>query len=944
MIKTTSKLLAAARRSIELHGGGIAGVMAVVVRASKVIRALGVNGFVQRVRLAASKRAAVRRLPDDECFATPTPLSQLRLKAGVMVHVFYADLIDEFAQSLQRMPIGYDLLVSVMDEAAAQQARERFSQLPRVNQLDVRVVPNRGRDIAPLLVTFRDQILTLDVVAHLHTKKSLYTGSEQSQWRCYLLSSLMGSPERIAWQLGMFQAEPRLGMLYPESYASVPLWAHTWLSNVEVCRDLAHRLGFDIDPTDYIDFPAGSMFWARVDALRPLYALHIGLEEFPEERGQIDGTLHHAMERMFVAVVRQQDFRIGVLPADGSLTLSSEGERNWQPAFDTPIATRLTLSALQAKLVSLDIFDTLVVRPFLTPTGARAYLAHLAEREFGVENFIELRALAESKARQQRGSDVDLPTIYAAFSTLPNVARLPIAALQRLEIELEKRLLRPRQGVIDAVSQLKRQGMRLVALSDMYLDSSTLREILPKAVSALPEAWYVSCETGWRKDDDSAWQMLPQTEMIAPPEWLHIGDNEHSDIQRPQMHKLLTPVHVLRPSTLLEIVPALRPLRPAAGSAARWQDQLWLGLLANRFADGADRQPEALAPLTILSPASLGYSVIGPILFDYLTWLIRLARQQHTATLLFLSREGYLLEQGFQRLKRTSQKLADLTGCYLLASRRGTGTPSLHTNDDIGLLMDSSYTGTLTGLIQARLGSAAADIIERRLGSALMQRDVYLPEMREDILEWIAPATTDLLELAATERAAYLNYWHAMTGGAPALLADIGYSGTIQANLSRLTGQALGGGYFALNDRATKIVASSWASARYFDGRNGSDSAPSTILRHDLLLETLLTAPSPQFSHFTIDNAGATRAMYAAPELSAAQWALITQVHEGALAFVDDVCNVTQDESYLLEFDCHSIQIPLHCVGSGRWSAPWLNELYLDDQFTGRGVVSASPD
>ncbi|MCW1978928.1 FMN phosphatase YigB (HAD superfamily) [Xanthomonas arboricola] len=943
MTSNFPRLLAAARRSITLHGGGMAGVVAVAVRASKVIRALGFRGFIQRVRLAGNKRVATQRTSDDERFAMPTPLSQLRLKVGVMAHVFYPDLIDEFAKSLQHMPIDYDLLVSVMDERAARQAIECFSELSRVNRLDVRVVGNRGRDIAPLVVTFRDQILSLDVIGHIHTKKSLYTGSEQSQWRRYLLSSLMGSPERIAWQLGMFQAEPQLGMLYPESHADVPLWAHTWLSNVDVCRALAGRLGFDIGPMDYIDFPAGSMFWARVDALRPLYALKLSLEDFPEEQGQIDGTLHHAMERMFVAIVRQQAFRIGILLADGTLALRGEGERNWQPAFDTPIATRLMLSALQARLVSLDIFDTLVVRPFLTPAGARAYLAHLAERDFGVKNFIELRALAESKARRQRGTDVDLATIYAALSTLPNADRLPIAALQALEIGLEARLLSPRQGVIDAVLQLEKRGLRLVALSDMYLDSAVLRQVLPTSVSTLPQAWYVSCETGWRKDNDSAWKMLPQVETVSPSEWLHIGDNEHSDIQRPQMHALLTPVHVLRPSALLDVIPALRPLRPAEGTATRWQDQLWLGLLANRFADSTDRHPEALVPVPTLSPADMGYIVIGPLLFDYLSWLIRLARQHHVATLLFLSREGYLLEQGFQRLQQTSQALEDLTGGYLLASRRGTGTPSLHDIDDLGLLLDSTYTGTLSDLIRARLGSAAADITERCLGRVLMQRDIFLPEMRDELLELMVPAIKDLLELAASERDAYLAYWKTVTSGAPALVADIGYSGTIQANLSRLTGQPLGGAYFALNDRATKITAGSWANARYFDGRDGSDPDRSAILRHDLLLEALLTAPSSQFSHFTLDAAGATQAIHAAPELSPAQWALIAQVHEGALAFVDDVCNVAQDESYLLEFDAASIQIPLQCIGSGRWQAPWLTELHLDDQFTGRGLVSAAP-
>ncbi|NHF67888.1 rhamnan synthesis F family protein [Xanthomonas hortorum] len=910
------------------------------MRAFKVIRALGIRGFLGRVRLAGRKQPTASRLSDQAPFVAPVPLSQLQLKVGVMVHVFYPDLIDEFAQSLQHMPVGYDLLVSVMDEAAADHARARFSKLSHVEKLDVRIVSNRGRDIAPLVVTFREQILALDVVGHLHTKKSLYTGSEQGQWRRYLVSSLMGSPERIAWQLGMFQAEPRLGMLYPESYERVPLWAHTWLSNFEVCRALAQRLGFDISASEYIDFPAGSMFWAKVDALRPLYALDLELKDFPEERGQIDGTLHHAMERMFVAIVRHQQYRIGILPQDGTLALSGEGGRNWQAAFETPIATRFTLSSLQARLVSLDIFDTLVVRPFLFPAGARAYLAHLVACKFGVENFLELRDLAESKARHQCGADVDLSSIYNTLSGLPDAEGLPIGALQALEVALEARLLQPRRAVIAAATQLQQRGTRLVALSDMYLDSTLLQQILPPEVSTLPAAWYVSCETGWRKDADSAWQKLPDIEKIDTSQWLHVGDNEHGDIQRPQMHKLLTPVHVLRPSALLDVVPALRPLRPPLGAATRWQDQLWLGLLANRFADLADRQPETLMPLPTLSPASLGYVVIGPLIFDYLAWLVRMAKQTNIETILFLSREGYLLEQGFQLVKQTSPALDQLHGKYLLASRRGTGTPSLHTPDDLALLLDSTYTGTLGNMVQARLGDAAAHILERRLGQSVMQRDVYLPEMHAELLELIAPAIDELLALAETERTAYLHYWRATAGNGAAMVADIGYSGTIQANLARLTGHPLGGAYFALNGRATKITAQSWAAARYFDGRTEGDPEQSTILRHDLLLETLLTAPSPQFSYFTGTTEVPT-AVYASPELSPAQWATIAQVHEGALAFIADVCQVAQDESYLLDFDRASVQIPLQCVGSGRWQAPWLAELQLDDRFTGRGSVRA---
>ncbi|MBO9739087.1 polysaccharide biosynthesis protein [Xanthomonas axonopodis pv. begoniae] len=942
MISRMSRFFAAARRSIQLHGGGPKGAANVALRAVSIVRALGARGFLQRLRLAGASPPQIHPLPDEYTFAPPVQLSQLQLQVGVMVHVFYADLIDEFAQSLQHMPVQYDLLVSVVDEGAARQAHASFSRLPNLRHLEIRIVANRGRDIAPLLVTFRDHILSLDVVGHLHTKKSLYTGSEQNHWRQYLLSSLMGSSQRIAWQLGMFQAEPRLGLLYPESFADVPLWAHTWLSNAEVCRDLGLRLGINLNPSDYIDFPAGSMFWGKVDALRPLYSLNLELTDFPEENGQIDGTLHHAMERMLVAAVRHQGFRIGILPADGTLTLSSEGERNWQHAINTPINTRLMLSALQANLVSLDVFDTLVVRPFLTPEGSRAYLGHLVERHFGVKDFVEMRALAEARARSRLGSDADLATIYQSFATLPGADRYPIKSLKTLELEVERRLLRQRAGVVGAARQLQTRGTRLVALSDMYLDQATLQHLLPKAVSLLPSAWYVSCETGWRKDDDTAWKMLPTVENVAPHHWLHVGDNEHSDIQRPQMHHLLTPVHVLRPSALLDVVPALRPLRPAGGPTTRWQDQLWLGLLVNRFADLLDKEPQALAPVPTLTATDLGYTVVGPLVFDYLSWLIRLAQTQNIQTILFLSREGYLLEQAFQRLKMSSSALQGLNGKYLLASRRGTGMPSLRSADDLALLLDSTYIGNLHGLINARLGTAAADISAQHLGASLMQRDIYLPEMRAQVVELLEPALPALLKLAENERHAYLKYWEEATGGAPALVADIGYSGSIQANLSRMTGQALVGAYFALNDRATKITVESCANARYFDGRDGSNPANSTILRHDLLLEALLTAPSPQFSHFAIDNQG-IRAEYAAPEISPAQWNTIAQVHSGALTFVDDLCNVAQDESHLLDLDHDHVQIPLQCLGSGRWRAPWLSDLQLDDRFTGRGIINASP-
>src|SRR3546814_20687540 len=54
--------------------------------------------------------------------------------------------------------------------------------------------------------------------------------------------------------------------------------------------EFAARLGFDIDADASFDYPVGSMFWIRVDALRPLLDLDLSSHDFPVASGQTDGT------------------------------------------------------------------------------------------------------------------------------------------------------------------------------------------------------------------------------------------------------------------------------------------------------------------------------------------------------------------------------------------------------------------------------------------------------------------------------------------------------------------------------------------------------------------------------------------------------------------------------------------------------------------------------
>lgn len=939
-----AKFAAFLRDTIQRHGGGMAGLRSVLLRSFRVSRTLGLGALLWRIR-AAQRRSTPVSVPEAMTLNPAAPLAQMDLTVGVMAHVFYPDLLDELAEYLSHIHHPYTLMVSVVDEAARTLAEARLSTLPRLDALHIRIVPNRGRDIAPLLVTFREEILRLNLICHVHTKKSLYAGQEQNSWRDHLFKSLLGSADRLSWIFGMFQANPKLGIVYPESYTSVPLWGHTWLSNVEWGRQLASQLGFDLDTTGYLDFPAGSMFWARTDALRPLFALGLRTESFPPEQGQIDGTLQHAIERMLCLVTRHQGYFVGILPSDGRLALAQEGERNRQLYFDAPLRQKIDYFTADATWVSFDIFDTLVVRPFLTAHGARNFLSVLVEEQFGVEEFDRLRTQAEAKARARAGKDVDLKRIYAVLQEDASVDSKALETIMALELSTERHWLKPRPILVEALQSFATDSRRtVIGVSDMYISQHDLEAALPPVISRALTRLYVSCDTGWRKDTDSGWRALLQAEHGDPKRWLHIGDNEHADVMRPLHAGMLFPVHVLRPAAYLDVVPALRSLRPSANQRGHWAHELWLGLVANHLALWGDRQPEWFARAVRIERAeTFGYVVLGPLITDYLTWLARTALQHDSKKILFLSREGYLLHKLYLRMQAHVPVLAHLEGRYLLASRRSMNTAALRNLADLATVFRKPYTGSFFDLLDARLGRYVAEAAQHALGPVAIQREVYLPEMADELIERLGPIAPVLEDVGQRERMAYLRYWHMeVSEGDHPIVADIGYVGSIQAQLGRVVGQPLGGAYFAVTAEIDAALATDqWAVARFHDGRCNADASPA--LEYHLLLESLLTSPYGQFSHFEQHGTDLVP-RYREDNEHARSWPLIEKIQAGVEEFVSDLLDVAGKHVLDAKFDPRAVQEPLYAVGTGRWQlGAWSESLVVDDKYTGRGQVGTRP-
>jgi glycosyltransferase involved in cell wall biosynthesis len=247
--------------------------------------------------------------------ATPMLDTSPNLRVALHVHAFYPELFNDILTRITRGLDYPDLFVTVCSPTAAETVRRNLAAADRTAQA-VRVVPNRGRDIGPLLVELGTEIATAyDVVGHVHTKKSLDLKHENpgKQWREFLLENLIGGRHRMMDRIiAAMAADAELGLVFPDDPNLVD-----WGANTASARALADRLGLGALPREHLRFPVGTMFWGRTAALRPIFDLGLKMHELPEEPLPYDGSILHALERLLALVAEKQGYRVAVTNVPG---------------------------------------------------------------------------------------------------------------------------------------------------------------------------------------------------------------------------------------------------------------------------------------------------------------------------------------------------------------------------------------------------------------------------------------------------------------------------------------------------------------------------------------------------------------------------------------------------------------------------------------------------
>ncbi|CBE67353.1 MAG: glycosyltransferase [Candidatus Methylomirabilis oxygeniifera] len=866
-------------------------------------------------------------------------------RIAVHAHAYYPDLTKELASYLKNMPFAFDLFVSVSNDEARDVCRQAFAGLPQARRVIVDVVANRGRDIAPMVCHFGGRLATYDYICHLHTKKSMYAQGKMDGWLEYLLRQLMGSEDQVRRIFSMFQSDPRAGIIYPQNYEYLPYWGNTWLSNKALGAQMCRQMGITDVPEGYFDYPAGSMFWARSEAIRNLFSADIRLTDFPEEAGQTDGSLAHCIERLLVLVARHAGYKPFILADPLSPSWSK-----WR--FDRYMArtrdyVKTALEAKDIKVIAFDIFDTLLVRPVLHPETAKTIIGH-RNREMAGTDFAGLRAKAEALARSRVGRDVGLEDIYAEFASLTGKQVDEVGYLRTLEEEIERHLVSPRPECIDMFNHAIRSGKRVVLASDMFLPRPIIEKMLSENGIAGYHALYVSSDIGVRKDTGELYRLMLERERIAPDELLMVGDNEHSDVQVP-MNVGIQVCHVLRPIEVARALPRFSGMIEWTRTEGGLDEQLVLGLVIKRLFQPVFYEQFDPARLIPGEPEDIGYGVVGPVALSFCVWLMDRAKADGIEKLYFLAREGQLLKEIYDRVAMHREDA--IPSEYLVLSRRAVTVPMIESFDDICRIAKASeyFPNDLKAFFRYRYGVLLDDHDVHELCRKGLWQTGRLVEVKGDIRH-LKPVLEALMEkITARSRAerpsliAYLNRVGLHTTSAVAVV-DVGYSATIQGMLSGFLHKPIHG-FYMLTSAASREVCERYGvfAHGYYGSRiAGGDPNISPLWRRSFELETFLSSDDPQVICYDLGTEGQPHAAHQSL-LPGEQGSsdIRRKIRRGVSSFVDDFLALQRNVYPDLRLSSRLPEMLFgefveHMSGAER---EMISGLVLDDHYCGRGTV-----
>lgn len=514
---------------------------------------------------------------------------------------------------------------------------------------------------------------------------------------------------------------------------------------------------------------------------------------------------------------------------------------------------KLLKKIMKYDVISFDIFDTLISRIVYKPDD----IFMIIGEKIGDKEFINKRKNAEQQAIIELKKDVNLDDIYNYYHQLYKVNT---DSIKELEIDLEISFCVPRKDMLDVFNSLLRKKKTVILTSDMYLKKDTIIKMLEKCGYDRYDKLYLSNDLNKRKDTKEIWPYLRQ--IYKNKRMVHIGDNLVSDVINPKEYNIDT-IKIESPRELFSQTEISKYVDKYLDDNS---NSILLGLLINKTIFNSPFSSNQINTLE-----DFGYAFYGPILNEYLKYI---STNTKDTTLLFLAREGYYLQKLYEYYcNKNDLKIED--NIYFLASRKAITTANISNENDISNMLNNNFNGNIKDYFKQLLD---IDYKEENF-------HILLPDDKEKVLPIILKYKDVIIKKYNQEKKNYLAYIKNTIGDInkkKISIIDLGYSGTIQYELSKLNNKDFDGYYLTNSDKVKRYSKDSNLNF-LFDINNNKDYEH--IYHYSLILEFFLSAPFGQLIRFDND----INPVYNNETIDKDKQKSIDTIYKEIINYIDDV-------------------------------------------------------
>lgn len=337
------------------------------------------------------------------------------------------------------------------------------------------------------------------------------------------------------------------------------------------------------------------------------------------------------------------------------------------------------------KIVSFDMFDTLVVRPFLAPSDMFTLLNKEFHKNFNTMNVIDFGKIRQKSEQELRNikfkeniCEVTLKEIYDYIANTYSFDREKLSKVENKEVEMEIHFCYRRNTGYELYKLAKHMNKKVILTSDIYLSREVLLKILKKNGYEFDE-YYISSELLKTKANGNLFDYIKEEEKTDSI--YHLGDNYNSDFLKPKEHGLRVG---FLPKASNVMMGYSNNFVKNCGNLYKhflcfnidhipyeenYGVRCSLGIAANYYFDNPFRPFNDFSDFNG-DPYFIGFYALGMQTISMCKWLFEDAKENNIESIAFMARDGYQPYKAAQIFNKKTKYIDKINLNYTYVSRK----------------------------------------------------------------------------------------------------------------------------------------------------------------------------------------------------------------------------------------------------------------------------------